>query len=123
MICPPFEDLCKVKRVLLDNGYPEDLLLRIFTHKISKFNSPPDKYPKLPWIGKDGEPLVNQIKSCISECYLATKMQFVFSTRCVLPSFQKETNFAILLIVFFFVAILSVSAARTLCQRLVTRIN
>lgn len=78
----------------LDNVHPEDVLLRIFSRKIFKFNSPfmssLDKCPiylKRPWIGKSVQSLVNQIKSYISECYVTTNMRVVFFTVCVR---QKE---------------------------------
>lgn len=125
------EVLCKIKGILLDSDYPEDILVWLFMHRISIFNSSPmqspDKCPiylKLPWENKSSQSLVDQIKSYISECYLATKMWVVFSASCVLPSFQKDKRcpFSNGSVVYYLSVHAMLTVGRT-SQCLVTRIN
>ena len=65
-----------IKKILLGNGYPEDIVLKHISKNIAQFSSAelfgPEKCPvylKAPWIGSASQQLEHQIKSAVQNCY------------------------------------------------------
>ena len=61
-----------IKKILLDNGYPEDIVLHYISKKIAQFSTAkpfgPEKCPvylRAPWIGSASQQLEHQIKSAV----------------------------------------------------------
>ena len=88
----------KNKRVILsDNGYPESIIGRGISNKLTRFQSPPKfgpykcaVYLKLPWIGNISLKFENKIKSSVKHCFRAVEPRVLFSTRKIFPSILKD---------------------------------
>ena len=99
MICSKTKlgsELDKIKQLLIENGYPADVLLSCINQKVANFAAEktfgPEKcpvYPKLPWIGNVSSKFENQINKAITSCFFAVKPRVVYSTRAMLPSAKK----------------------------------
>ena len=86
--------LDKIKQLLIENGYPADVLLSCINQKLANFAAEktfgPEKCPvylKLPWIGNVSSKFENQINKAITSCFYAVKPRVVYSTR-VKKAFQ-----------------------------------
>ena len=100
MICSKTKlapELDKIKQLLIDNGYPADVLLSCINQKLANFVAEktfgPEKCPaylKLLWIGNVSSKFENQINKAISSCLYAVKPRMVFNTRVVLPSAKED---------------------------------
>ena len=73
-------ELDRIKQLLIDNGYPEDILLSCIMEKLANIWSEkqfgPEKCPvylKLPWSGNISSKFENQINSSTSSCFYAVK--------------------------------------------------
>ena len=91
-------ELDKIKGVLIDNGYPTDVLLSCISQKLAKFAAEktfgPEQYPvylKVSWIGKVSSKFENQINKAITSCFYAVKPRVVYNTRGMLPSAKKDS--------------------------------
>ena len=99
MICSKTKlgsELDKIKQLLIENGYPADVLLSCINQKVANFAAEktfgPEKCPvylKLPWIGNVSSKFENQINTAITSCFYAVKPHVVYSTRVMLPSAKK----------------------------------
>ena len=100
MICSKTKlgsELDKIKQLLIENGYPTDVLLSCINQKVANFAAEktfgPEKCPvylKLPWIGNVSSKFENQINKAITSCFYAVKPRVVYSTRAMLPSAKKR---------------------------------
>ena len=100
MICSKTKltsELDTIKRILIENGYPDDIISKCFKQKIASFISDkhfgPEKCPvylKLPWIGDVSLKFENQIKKAINFCYSAVNPRVVYSAKNMFPSTQKD---------------------------------
>ena len=95
--CPFKQEIDFIKKILLDNGYPEDLVLKHISKKIAQFSTAkpfgPEKCPvylKAPWIGSASQQLEHQIKSAVQNCYGAMSSRLIFSSQCMLPAAKKD---------------------------------
>ena len=91
-------ELDKIKQLLIENGYPADVLLSCINQKLANFAEEktfgPEKCPvylKLPWIGNVSSKFENQINKAITSCFYAVKPRVVYSTRVMLPSAKKDS--------------------------------
>ena len=101
MICSKTKlgsELDKIKQLLIENGYPADVLLSCINQKVANFAAEktfgPEKCPvylKLPWIGNVSSKFENQINKAITSCFYAVKPRVVYSTRAMLPSAKKDS--------------------------------
>ena len=83
MICSKTElgsELDKIKQLLIENGYPADVLLSCINQKLANFAAEKkfgsEKCPvylKLPWIGKNSSKFEYQISKAITSCFCAVK--------------------------------------------------
>ena len=100
MICSKTKlgpELDKIKQLLLENGYPADVLLFCINQKLANFATEkpfgPEKCPvylKLLWIGNVSSKFENQISKVITSCYYAVKPRVLYNTRVMLPSAKKD---------------------------------
>ena len=86
-----------IKKILLDNGYPEDIVLNHISKKIAQFSTAkpfgPEKCPvylRAPWIGSVSQQLEHQVKSAVQNCYGAVSPRWIFSSQCMLPAAKKD---------------------------------
>ena len=101
MICSKTKlgsELDKIKQLLIENGYPADVLLSCINQKLANFAAEktfgPEWCPvylKLPWIGTASSKFENQINKAIKSCFYAAKPRVVCSTRAMLPSAKKDS--------------------------------
>ena len=102
MICSKTKlgpELDKIKQLLIDNGYPTDVLLSCINQKLASFAAGkpigPEKCPvylKLPWIGNVSSKFENQISKAITSCYYAVKPVW-FTTLGLCYHLQKKIAF------------------------------
>ena len=86
-----------IKKILLDNGYPEDIVLKHISKRITQFSTVkpfgPEKCPvylRAPWIGSASQQLEHQVKSAVQNCYGAVSPRLIFSSQCMLPAAKKD---------------------------------
>ena len=86
-----------IKNILLNNGYPEDIVLKHISKKIVRFATAkpfgPEKCPvylRAPWIGSASQQLEQQVKSAVQNCYGAVSPRLIFSSQCMLPAAKKD---------------------------------
>ena len=86
-----------IKKILFDNGYPEDIVLKHISKKIEQFSTAkpfrPEKCPvylRAPWIGSASQQLEHQLKSAKQNCYGAVSPCLIFSSQCMLPAVKKN---------------------------------
>ena len=91
-------ELDEIKQLLIENGYPVDVLLSCINQKVANFAAEKtfgqEKCPvylKLPWIGNVSSKFENQINKAITSCFYAVKPRVVYSTRAMLPSAKKDS--------------------------------
>ena len=99
MICSKTKfglELDKIKQLLIEKGYPTDVLLSCINQKLANFAAEktfgPEKCPvylKMPWIGNVSSKFENQINKAITSCFYTVKHCVVYSTRVMLPSAKK----------------------------------
>ena len=95
----------RIKKILLDNGYPKNVINARITKKIAQFSTlkqfGPEKFPvylRVPWIGKPSTNLKKQVKTVVESCYGSVSTRLVFTSkrmlsvarRDVLPTIQKS---------------------------------
>ena len=100
MICSKTKlgpELDKIKQLLIENGFPADVLLSCINQKLANFAAGktfgPEKCPvylKLPWIGNVSSKFENQISTAITCCYYAVKPCVLYNTRVMLTSAEKD---------------------------------
>ena len=100
MICTknmPRQKIDFIKKILLDNAYPEEIMLKLISKKIAQFSSAkpfgPEKGPmylNAPWIGSASQQLEHQIKSAVQNCYGAVSPRLNFTSQCRLPAAKKD---------------------------------
>ena len=90
-------ELDKIKQMLIETGYPADVLLLCINQKVANLAAEqpfgPGKCPvylKLPWTCNVSSKFENQIIKAIVSCYYAVKPRLVYNTRVMLPSVKKD---------------------------------
>ena len=91
-------ELDRVKQLLIENGYPDDVLTSCIKQKFANFaaenrvvlRSCP-VYLKLPWIGNVSSRFENKTNKAIISCFYAVKPRVVYNTKVVLPSAKKDS--------------------------------
>ena len=89
MICSKTKlgsELDKIKQLLIEHGYPADVLLSCINQKLANFAAEktfgPEKCPvylKLPWIGNVSSKVENQINKASTSCFYAVKPRVVYT--------------------------------------------
>ena len=91
------EEINRIKEILLDNGYPEDFVLKQISKKITQFSRPkqfgPDKCPFYLWVtytGKAALTLERKLQIAVENCYGSMALRTVFVSRQMLPASWKD---------------------------------
>lgn len=100
VICSPNKlpgELDNIRNILVDNGYPIDIVNSTIDRKIKRFHTPatygPNKCPvyiHLPWLGTVSNRFEKQISSALNRCYFAVKPCVLFNTRKMLLAIHKD---------------------------------
>ena len=87
----------RIKEILLDNGYPEEFVLKQISKKITQFSNPkrfgPDKCPvylRLNYTGKASLTLEKNVRTAFENCYGSVAVRTVFISRQMLPTSRKD---------------------------------
>ena len=91
-------ELDRILSILLENGYPENLIKSTTKRKFQQLNSNPvhtvkkcSVYLHIPWIGNVSMKFEKQITSAVKRCFFSVEPRVVFTTRqqqrktCYLP--------------------------------------
>ena len=96
------EEINRIKEILLDNGYPEDIVLKQISKKITQFSRPkrfgPDKCPaylRVTYTGKAALTLERKLRIGVENCYESVALRTVFVFRQMLPASRKDVLHAI----------------------------
>ena len=90
-------ELTKIRSILLQNGYPENVINSAFKQKLQQLNSNPvhtvtkcPVYLHIPWIGDVSTKFEKQITSAVKRCFFSVEPRVVFTTRQLLPATKKD---------------------------------
>ena len=91
------EEIEWIKKILLDNGYPENIINTQITKKIAQFSTfkrfGPEKCPvylRVLWIGKPSTNLKKEVKTAGESCYGSVSTCLVFRSKRMLPVARKD---------------------------------
>ena len=91
------EEIERIKKILLDNGYPKNIINAQITKKIAQFSTlkrfGPEKCPvylRVPWIGKPSTNLEKEVKTAVESCYGSVSTRLVFTSKRMLPVARKD---------------------------------
>ena len=99
MICSKskLKEINRIKEILLDNGYPEEFVLKQISKKITQFSNPkrfgPDKCPvylRLNYTGRASLILEKNVRTAVENCYGSVAVRTVFISRQMLPTSRKD---------------------------------
>ena len=83
--------------MLLDNGYPENVINTQITKKIAQFSTlkrfGPEKCPmylRVPWIGKPSTNLEKEVRTAVESCCGSVRTRLVFTSKRMLPVARKH---------------------------------
>ena len=87
----------QIKKILLENGYPKNVINAQIAKKIAQFSTlkrfGPEKYPmylRVPWISKPSTTLEKEVKTAVESCYGSVSTRLVFTTKRMLPVARKD---------------------------------
>ena len=91
------EEIERIKKILLDNGYPKNIINTQIIKKIAQFSTlkrfVPEKCPmylRVPWIGKPSTNLEKDVKTAVENCYGSVSTRLVFTSKRMLPVARKD---------------------------------
>ena len=91
------EEINRIKAILLDNGYPEDFVLKEISKKITQFSRPKrfghDKchvYLRVTYTGKVALTLERNLRIAVENCYGSVALRNVSVSRQMLPAGRKD---------------------------------
>ena len=100
MICTkrkPNREIERIKKILLDNGYPKNVINSQIAKKNVQFSTlkrfVPEKCPvylRVPWIGKPSTNLEKEVKTAVESCYGFVSTRLVFTSKRMLPVARKD---------------------------------
>ena len=100
MICTKHrlnEETERIKKILLDNGYPKNVINTQITKKIAQFSTlkrfGPEKFPvllRVPWIGRPFTNLEKEVKTAVESCFGSVSTRLVFMSKRMLPVARKD---------------------------------
>jgi len=90
-------ELDKILSILLQNGYPENLIKSTIKRKLQQLSSNPvhtvkkcPVYLHIPWIGNISTKFEKQLTSAVKRCLFSVEPRVVFTTRQLLPATKKD---------------------------------
>ena len=91
------EEMEQMKKILLDIGYPKNIINTQITKKNAQFSTlkqfGPEKCPvylRVPWIGKPSTNLEKEVKIAVKSCYGSVSTRLVFTSKRMLPVARKD---------------------------------
>ena len=91
------EETERIKKILLDNGYPKNVINAPITGKINQFSTlkrlGPENcavYLRVPWIDKPSTNLEKEVKFAVESCYGSISTHLVFTSKRILPVALKD---------------------------------
>ena len=82
------EEIERIKKILLDNGYPKNIINTQITKKIAQFSTL--KRFGVAWIGKPSTNLEKEVKTAVESCYGSISTHLVFTSKRMLPVARKD---------------------------------
>ena len=86
------KEIKRIKKILLDDGYPKHVVNAHIVKKITQFSALKrfghEKCPvclRVPWIGKPLTSLGKEDKTAVESCYGSVSTRLVFILKCMLP--------------------------------------
>ena len=87
----------RIKKILLNNGYPKNVINAQITRKIAQFSTlkrfGPEKCPmylRVPWIDKPSTNLEKEVKTTVESCFGSVSTHLVFTSKRMLPVARKD---------------------------------
>ena len=87
----------QIKKILLDNGYPKNVINTQITKKIAQFSTHkrfgPEKFPvylRVSWIGKPSINLEKEVKTALESYYGSVNTRLVFTSKPMLLVARKD---------------------------------
>ena len=87
----------RIKKILLDNGYPKNVINAKIAKKIAQFSTleqfGPKKMPGVlegSWISKLSTSLEKEVKTAVESCYGSVSTRLVFASKRMLPVARKD---------------------------------
>ena len=91
------EELGKIREILLNNGYPSDIVDKNIRLKLSKYGEAqqftPKKCPvylKLPYLGDKAKLYADHVRKAVKKTFNAVTLRTVFSTKSIFPASRKD---------------------------------
>ena len=91
------EEIERIKKILLDNGYLKNIINAQITKKIAQLSTlkrfGPEKCPvclTVPWIGKPSTNLEKEVETAVESCYGPVSTRLVFTSKRMLPVARKD---------------------------------
>ena len=94
------DELEYIRATLVNNGYPERIISRVFKLKLTgedlqrqptpNADTSPPVYLRLPYAGTVSAKYAGIIKEAISRCYIDVPIRVIFKSRPILPAAQKD---------------------------------
>ena len=87
----------RIKKILLNNGYPKNVINTQITKKIAQFSTltrfGPEKCPvylRVPWIGKSSTNLKKEVQTAVESCCGFVSTRLIFTSKRMLPVARKD---------------------------------
>ena len=100
MICTKHrlnEETERIKKILLDNGYPKNVINTQITKKIAQFSilkrfgtEKCPVYLRVPWIGEPSTNLKKDVKTAVKSRYGSVNTRLVLTSKRMLPVARKD---------------------------------
>ena len=91
------EEIERITKILLDSGYPKNVINAQIAKKIAQFSTlkrfGPEKCPmyfRVPWIGQPSANLEKEVKTAVESCYGSVSTRLVFTSKHELPVARKN---------------------------------
>ena len=84
------EEINRIKEILLDNGYPEDFILKQISKKIKRFGPECPVYLRVTYTGKAALTLKRNLRIAVENCNGSVALRTVFVSRQMLPASRKD---------------------------------
>ena len=90
-------ELSNIRSILIDNGYPKNIINTAIAREMNQFRRPTQSGPKkcpvylhVPWPGNVSMRYKMRIKTAVKRCYFAVDSRIVCTARQLLPAAQNN---------------------------------
>ena len=91
------QEMENIKKILPDNGYPEDVIKQQILRTAARFSTPKpfgsDKCPfylKVPCMGEPSTKLSSAVKAAVDNCFASVNPRVIFTSKSILPIARKD---------------------------------